>query len=449
MVPERIRRLHEQRVTVRGQLAEQSSTLLDNHPRIKELRAQIGELDRQIRDETQSVARSLENDARIAGARVESLASGLEQLKRQAASTNEQDVELRAFEREAKAQRDLLELYLAKYREATARDSLDAMPSDVRIISRAAVSNTPYFPKKLPIVLIATLATLFIAAGFITTGELLAGNVYRPAAETITQAPVQAQVPAAPPAETVLVAPAASAAPAAPVAKRSWMPGFARKPKPAIEPGAAAVQQPAPAPTAEPGMTVADMAQALREAGATGKRIAVVGAEPDAGTSMTAIALARVLARDARVILVDLSLERPSLAAITADPRAPGIAELARGAASFGQVITRDRFSRAQVIPAGRVGADAAAIYQSERIAIGIDALARAYDHVIIDAGATSPLAHIARFAPCAVLIAGKVAADKVDAARGALANGGFSDIAVFTGTPPAPEADEMRGVAA
>ena len=32
----------------------------------------------------------------------------------------------------------------------------------------------------MPIVLIATLATLFISAGFITTGELLAGNVYRP-----------------------------------------------------------------------------------------------------------------------------------------------------------------------------------------------------------------------------------------------------------------------------
>ena len=88
-------------------------------------------------------------------------------------------MQLRALEREAKAQRDLLESYLAKYREATARDSLGAVPADARIISRAVVSNTPYFPKKLPIVLIATLATLFISAGFITTGELLAGNVYR------------------------------------------------------------------------------------------------------------------------------------------------------------------------------------------------------------------------------------------------------------------------------
>src|SRR5438270_4593801 len=111
-----IRRLNEQRVTLRAQLAEQSSTLLDNHPRIKELKAQIADLDRQIRDEAQRLARSLENDARIAGAKLESLQAELSQLKALAASSSGQDVELRALEREAKAQRDLLESYLAKYR---------------------------------------------------------------------------------------------------------------------------------------------------------------------------------------------------------------------------------------------------------------------------------------------------------------------------------------------
>src|ERR1700761_5987462 len=69
---ELMRRLSEQRVTLRAQLAEQSSTLLDNHPRIKELKAQLGELDRQIRDEAAKIVISLENDARIAGGRVES-----------------------------------------------------------------------------------------------------------------------------------------------------------------------------------------------------------------------------------------------------------------------------------------------------------------------------------------------------------------------------------------
>src|SRR2546429_853299 len=170
------RRLSEQRVTLRAQLAEQSSTLLDGHPRIKELKAQLADLDRQLREEASKISRSLDNDARIAGGRVDGLSASLDQLKRQATSSNGQDVQLRALEREAKAQRDLLESYLAKYREATARENIDAAPADGRIISRATVSNTPAYPKKLPIVLIATLASLMLSAGAIATAELLAGN---------------------------------------------------------------------------------------------------------------------------------------------------------------------------------------------------------------------------------------------------------------------------------
>src|SRR5438270_3577798 len=168
-----MRRLSEQRVTLRAQLAEQSSTLLGNHPRIKELKAQLGDLDNQIRDEAAKISRSLENDARIASGRVEGLTASLEQLKKQATSTNGQDVQLRALDREAKAQRDLLESYLAKYREAAARENIDAGPADGRIISKATVSNIPAYPKKLPIVLIATLATLLVTSGLVMTGELL------------------------------------------------------------------------------------------------------------------------------------------------------------------------------------------------------------------------------------------------------------------------------------
>ena len=166
---ELVRRLDEQRVTLRAQLAEQSSTLLDNHPRIKELRAQIEDLDNQIRGAAEQAARSLENDAKLADARVNSQTATLDQLKTQAASTNGQDVQLRALERDAKSQRDLLESYLAKYREATSRDTLNSTPADARIISRATVSNVPSYPKKMPTVLIATFATFLLSVGFILT----------------------------------------------------------------------------------------------------------------------------------------------------------------------------------------------------------------------------------------------------------------------------------------
>jgi uncharacterized protein involved in exopolysaccharide biosynthesis len=132
--------MSEQRVTLRAQPAEQSSTLLDGHPRIKELKAQLGDLDRQLREEASKISRSLENDARLAVGRVDGLSASLDQLKKQASSNNGQDVQLRALEREAKAQRDLLESYLAKYREAHAREyRRDA--GRVRIISRASVST--------------------------------------------------------------------------------------------------------------------------------------------------------------------------------------------------------------------------------------------------------------------------------------------------------------------
>src|SRR6266545_4701962 len=391
---ELIRRLAEQGATLRAQLAEQSSTLLGNHPRIKELKAQIADLDGQIRREGEKLVRSLENDARIAGDRVETLSASLEALKRQAASTGGQDVALRALEREAKAQRDLLESYLAKYREANARDSLAFAPAEARIISRAAVSNIPSFPKKVPIVLIATLATLFLSVGFITTGELLAGNVYRPA-----------YLPAE---EPLLVDSATDDAASAPSPAGDRL----RSPM-APEPAPAAASEPTAdatvvASAAAPAASTDQLASGIRRSGEAGRRVTVVGAASNIGTTSTAIALARALAEEGRVVLIDLALSTPNVSAISNEPGAPGIAELVRGVASFKHIITRDRFSRVHLVAAGHVPAEAGSILRSERLTIAVSALARTYDHVVIDAGALPHVAleRFARLAPRAVLVA-------------------------------------------
>ena len=394
-----IRRLSEQRVTLRAQLAEQSSTLLDGHPRIKELKAQIADLDRAITAEAEKLVRSLENDAKIAGARVEALSANLDQLKTQATTTNEQDVQLRALDREAKAQRELLESYLAKYREATARGTIGSAPADTRIISRAVVSNTPYFPKKLPTVLVATLATLVVSVGFVTTGELMRHS------------------------------PAGGAVPV-PVA--AW--GLAP-----TRPSAAATH---PA-LGVPFSAIDELARTLRGAGEGGRRLAVFGVSRNVGTTLSAVTLARALARDARVALIDLAVGAPNIAAISTDPQAPGVAEVVRGMASFGDVITRDKLSRVHLIGAGRVGADGAAIVSSPRLAMMVEALARTYDHVIIDAGTTFEAAveRLYRLAPRAVLVATEQASPSTRAARDRLASAGYGEIAVLDGAASAAAA--------
>jgi len=422
---ELIRRLSEQGATLRAQLAEQSSTLLGNHPRIKELKAQIANLDEQMRREGEKLVRALENDARIAGARVEALTASLDQLKRQAGSTGEQDVQLRALEREAKAQRDLLESYLARYREANAREQLDIVPAEARIISRAVVSNTPAFPKKVPIILITSIATLLLSTAFVTTGELLAGNVYRPAdpsAEAVaaTVAGDAAQVPAA--ADTGQLHPAAPAL------------------GPAAAPAASMAAAPAPAATPAPQQQAAfaDQMAKLRQTG----RLTVLGIARGVGTTCTAVALARALSPGGRVVLIDLALQGPNLAALSSEPGAPGIAELVRGASSFRHIITRDRGSRVHLIAAGRLPADTGAIIRSERLITAVKALAQTYDRVILDAGAFPQVAleRLARLAPHAVLVAPGMPESVTGAARDRLIEAGFDDVTLFIDTPPRPD---------
>ncbi len=87
----------------------------------------------------------------------------------------------------------------------------------------------------------------------------------------------------------------------------------------------------------------------------------------------------------------------------------------------------------------------------SERLAIAIDALSRAYDHVVIDAGAAQnvPAERMARLAPCGVLVTSGLSAANADVVRDHLVKAGFTDMAVFAGPAPALDADSKRGVAA
>lgn len=386
---ELIRRLSEQRATLRAQLAEQSSTLLDGHPRIKELKAQLADLDRQLRDEAAKVSRSFENDSRIAGGRVDSLTASLDQMKKLATSTNSQDVQLRALEREAKAQRDLLESYLAKYREATARENIDTGPSDGRIISRATVSNIPAYPKKLPIVLIATLATLLLTSGLVVTGELLRMTAPR----TLTAAPAPVHAPVAEP--VVIETEAPTLAPAV-VEERVAEPAAVRPPVPepvvsAVEPD---VREAIPAPSADVSPPVNEIERLVAEICAPGpgaRKVTILGTAPGESIARTALILARLMAQKLKVVVVDLAASSPVIADASTDPDAPGLAELMQGEASFTQIITKDRLSRVQLVSAGRPGFDRA-VLQSPRLLLAIDALMRVYDRVVLESGTAADL---------------------------------------------------------
>jgi uncharacterized protein involved in exopolysaccharide biosynthesis len=413
---ELIRRLSEQRVTLRAQLAEQSSSLLGNHPRIKELRAQIGDLDQQIRKEAEIMARSLENDSKLADARVAAQLTTFDQLKGLAATSNEDDVQLRALERDAKSQRDLLESYLAKYREASARDTIASAPPDARVISRATVSNVPAYPKKLPTVLIASLATLVLMSGLVLTRELLDGS----AGDTMGVPVRRARRQSAAGADFDAAAERVAQRPIGPDSLAARL--------------RSVVKGKEPAPVGVPVSAIEEFAHNLHQVGVAGSQMAFFGAAADLDTGAVAIRFARALARDARVVLVGLGSGDAAIRDISSDPNAPGLAELAAGSASFGDIITKDRASGVNLIASARDGAMRNGLMSVPGMSKNFDALAYSYAHVVIDAGGLRgrDMEAVARIAPHAILLVDTTSSVAATKARDSLMDVGFNNVTLL-----------------
>ena len=129
----------------------------------------------------------------------------------------------------------------------------------------------------------------------------------------------------------------------------------------------------------------------MRGAGEAARKVTILGTASSESITFTALTLARLIAADARVVVVDLSASPTTISGVSVDPSAPGLAELMLGEASFSQVITKDRLSRVHLVSAGRPGSDRA-LLQSPRLTLAIDALLRVYDHVLLDAGSASDL---------------------------------------------------------
>lgn len=171
-----IQRLREQQVALRARIVDLQTSLLASHPQVKAAKSQLADLDREIASQARLIARALEGDAKIAKVRQQELEREISRLKTATSRANEQEIKLRALEREANAQRELLETYLTRFRESTARQNSDFLPVNARIISAASVPLNVHFPKPVPTLAVATFAGAFLASLFVLAGELLTGR---------------------------------------------------------------------------------------------------------------------------------------------------------------------------------------------------------------------------------------------------------------------------------
>lgn len=386
---ELVRRLIEQRVNLRAQIALESRNLLSEHPRIKELNAQLADLEGQLRAAAERTVRTLENEAKIAGQRVESFTAALEGQKKTVSGANDSEVQLRALEREARTQREQLEQYMLKYREALARDADNATPADARIISRAVEPTQPSFPKKIPTMIVATLATFLIALATIISRELLNGS--GPGSSGNRQPPRK------PPG---WVGAAAAREPQAdPSDDKTVDPRQARVAGLLTHGGRVGQLQ---LDLSDPDRSLADLAERVDD-GRPGYAPLVVVLDGAAPGDVSARALASLLSERCRCVLVDLGSDVARNQA--------GFSELLAGEALFSDIITRQPNSRLHEIGPGYAGR-AAVLAAPDIVEVALAALCETYDWVLVAAASSDEAAVLAPLvaqAQAALVMAGHV----------------------------------------
>ncbi|MFZ1960379.1 MAG: exopolysaccharide transport family protein [Methylovirgula sp.] len=403
-----IRRIAEQLVTAKAQLALESGALLPGHPRIKELNAEIANLEVQLQTTAENTAQALENNSKIAAARVANLEAAIDQQTKTVVLSDADEVHLHELEATAQALRDQLNSSLTKYQVALASANSTSTPADARIIARATPPQEPSFPKKLPTVALGTIAAFVFSLGAVVASELLTDQPQSPG----------------------------SAAQPRPLGNRR---------KPSLEQIASRLRQfgTSRREAADEGAEISeDAGDEIDDDGFGGKvvaratspqgvQIVATRISHSETANTTLIGFVRNLARDGRPIVVDLDSQTKQVAPLfDAQEDAGnmlGLTDLFEGRASISEVIHRDCTSRLHFVPFGS-GEE----FDPDDLDMILDALAQTYDFVVLAAPplATSEMPKaLAPYADFVVLAAPKIHEADARAACADLKAAGAADV--------------------
>jgi exopolysaccharide transport family protein len=393
---ELIQRLRERQVELRANIADLSTTLLDNHPRIRAMKSQLADLDGQIRNEAQKIIRGLSAQAQTAKAREDQLVADVNTLKAASARAGEQQVQLDALQRDANVQRQQLESYMASYNAVASRKDRRYSPVAASLIASAQVPSQPYFPKIGPITGAAAAASLLLMAIGTLLGELFSGRAMRPAAGARFADIEQVAMPAAR-VEPMVAEGHDVGQPFAlyEEAAAGHSITVAELPRPAesepaedrvttMEASEAGKAAPEPRQSRLGEIDVEKAAEKLIASGAA--RAIFVSPEGDEAAASAVLVAREVSDAGLRVLLLDLTASGAASRPMLDSSLFPGITNLLASEAQFSDVIHPDLYSDAHVIPVGTAD-PVRAMRAADRLPIIMQSLTTAYDLVVVECG--------------------------------------------------------------
>ncbi len=353
--------LRAQETTLRQREAELLNNLGPRHPQVVDLKAQINSVSNEINNEANNRLRALRNQAAVTQQRVASLEQSMGKLEQEANRVNQSDVQIRALQREADANRALFENFLARSKET---QSVDLEQPNAWIVSTANAPLSPSFPQKPLFIAVALILAIGLGMILVFLAEQLERGMQ-------TQEDV----------ERMLHLPSLGMIP---LVKRNRL---SRKP-----PQDYALDKPASAYSQAVKSLFTSLIIAHQRKG-TGNIVLLTSAVPGEGKSALVATLARVTAiAGRRVLIVDCDLRRPNIHRSLGLPNQYGLADFLSGNATLPDVMRTDSRTGADVITAGSPTDNPEEIIRNPLFDQMLFNLRPQYDLILLDAPPVLPV---------------------------------------------------------
>jgi succinoglycan biosynthesis transport protein ExoP len=374
-----ITKLQSQYLDLMNREADWATRFGKNHLAVVNLHNQARDVRNSIREELKRIAETYRSDFEIAKKNQEETESQLSDTI--SLIPNEAQITLRALESTAQSYRTYYDNFLQHYTESVQQQTSPV--SETRIISYAtgAGKSHPSVPRALALTLFGALA---LGVGLSLLRESLDG-AFRTADQVVSTLQI----------ECLALIPA--------VKFLQVEDSFNKKPQLQtsrhISTGSEAFRLVTDAPFSRFTESIRTLKWAadLRYGKNNTKVIGITSAVPGEGKSTIAAALARLLAQDEQVILVDCDLRNPALSQLLVPHAQSGIIEVISGQQPLEKVICTDPVSGLAFLPGSPAtrSANTDQILASASMKSLFDALRSQYDYIIVDLSPLAPVVDV------------------------------------------------------
>jgi capsular exopolysaccharide synthesis family protein len=329
-------------------LASLRSHFGEKHPEVITAVQELSSLQGRVNIEIQKIIGNMADQAQAADYRVQQLRSDVANLSIAAQNNNQAEVELRALEREAQADRYLYENMLSRFKETS--ESQEIQQPDASIIASADVPLVPSFPNKPLFVFMALLGSTSLGLAMALLAERL-DNGLRTGAQ---------------------------------IEELTGVPGIGMLPSITGNVAAEMIQNPTSA-FSESVRTIRSTVS-VTNIDNPPRIVLVTSAAPEEGKSTMAFSLARASAQAGRrTLLLDCDWRRPSLHKLLNQKNDRTLLDVFSGKAESADVIHRDRSTGVEFIPARYSVPNPGDMFSSQQMRSFLLHAHATYDLVILD----------------------------------------------------------------